>query len=93
MDQNSSVAEEEKFKRLIEILTEAKKRDASDIHLAPASPVMLRIDGVLVPIENQYFKPYDIDIMLEEMLTEEQQNDLKENGELDFAYSVPEFIP
>ena len=91
MDQNSSVAEEEKFKRLIEILTEAKKRDASDIHLAPASPVMLRIDGVLVPIENQYFKPYDIDIMLEEMLTEEQHNELKENGELDFAYSVPGF--
>ena len=91
MDTLPDVANDPKLKRLTDILTEAKRQNASDIHLAPASPVMLRVDGVLVPVPEQYFKPYEIDAMIEVMLTPEQLATLKEAGELDFAYSLPGF--
>ena len=49
-----------KLQKFVEILTEAKKLNSSDIHLAPASPVMLRVDGALIPLEGMAFKPFEI---------------------------------
>ena len=83
--------EDPRLEELVEILTRAKQIDASDIHLAPASPVMLRVDGELVPQDQFFLKPFAIEKMLEAMLTEEQERDLKHNGELDFAYSISGF--
>ncbi|MCR5668984.1 MAG: PilT/PilU family type 4a pilus ATPase [Lachnospiraceae bacterium] len=83
--------QEAKLEGLIEILREAKIRNASDIHLAPASPVLFRIDGELVPLPDRYFKPYEIDSMLDTMLSSNQMKELKERGELDFAYSITGF--
>jgi twitching motility protein PilT len=83
--------QEAKLDGLIEILREAKIRNASDIHLAPASPVLFRIDGELVPLPDRYFKPYEIDSMLDTMLSSNQMKELKERGELDFAYSITGF--
>lgn len=83
--------QEQKLSQLINIMDIAKKMNASDIHLAPASPVMLRVDGVMTPVPEIYFKPFEIDQMLEEMLDKEQLDELAEMGELDFAYSLPNF--
>lgn len=83
--------QEAKLEGLIEILREAKIRNASDIHLAPASPVLFRIDGELVPLSDRYFKPYEIDSMLDTMLSSNQMKELKGQGELDFAYSITGF--
>ena len=83
--------QERKLARLIDILNVAKEKSASDIHLAPASPVMLRVDGELVPVEDMFFKPFEIDNMLKAMLDEEQLAELEEKGELDFAYSLSNF--
>jgi twitching motility protein PilT len=83
--------QEAKLEGLIEILREAKIRNASDIHLAPASPVLFRIDGELVPLPDRYFKPYEIDSMLDTMLSSNQMKELKERGELDFEYSITGF--
>lgn len=83
--------QEAKLQGLIDILREAKIRNASDIHLAPASPVMLRINGELVPLPDIYFKPYEIDSMLDTMLSPYQMMELKDKGELDFAYSITGF--
>lgn len=80
-----------KLQKFVEILTEAKKLNSSDIHLAPASPVMLRVDGALIPLEGMAFKPFEIDELLEVMLEESQLDELEEMGEIDFAYSVPGF--
>ena len=80
-----------KLQKFVEILTEAKKLNSSDIHLAPASPVMLRVDGALIPLEGMAFKPFEIDELLEVMLDETQLEELEEMGEIDFAYSVPGF--
>jgi twitching motility protein PilT len=91
MAELTEAEKQQKLSKFIEILTEAQRLESSDIHLAPASPVMLRVDGELVPMENIFFKPFEIDAMLEVMLSPEQMKELHEMGELDFAYSVPGF--
>ena len=80
-----------KLQKFVQILTEAKRLNSSDVHLAPASPVMLRVDGVLVPLQGMDFKPFEIDELLKVMLDEAQLRELDAMGELDFAYSVPGF--
>ena len=67
--------------RIEMFLREGNEKGASDIHLAPGSPVMFRIDGELVPASDEKIKPFEIEEMIE----------LKENGELDFAYSIAGF--
>lgn len=44
---------------------------------------MFRIDGELVPASDEKIKPFEIEEMIEPLLTEEQKAELKENGELD----------
>ncbi len=80
-----------KLQKFVQILTEAKRLNSSDLHLAPASPVMLRVDGALVPMQGMDFKPFEIDELLRVMLDNTQLAELEKNGEIDFAYSVPGF--
>ena len=74
-----------------EILQLAKEKKASDIHLAPGSPVMLRIDGQLLPQTQNRLKPNEVERILEPMLSDVQKQRLKEDGELDFAFSIPNY--
>ena len=74
-----------------EILQLAKEKKASDIHLAPGSPVMLRIDGQLLPQTQTRLKPNEVELILEPMLSDVQKQRLKEDGELDFAFSIPNY--
>ena len=39
--------------QIVDILKAAQQQNSSDIHIAPGNPVMLRIDGMLVPQGNQ----------------------------------------
>ncbi len=72
-------------------LQEGNDRGASDIHLAPGSPVMYRIDGDMVPASEERIMPFEIEELVAPMLTEEQKDELQRNGELDFAYSIAGF--
>ncbi|MCF0131747.1 MAG: type IV pilus twitching motility protein PilT [Pseudobutyrivibrio sp.] len=86
--------EEQKDPRLekfISILQKTKENGGSDIHLAPRSPIMIRLDGVLVPLEGMSIEPFEIEGMLEVMLTPEQNKVLDEMGELDYAFSIGGF--
>lgn len=74
-----------------EVLRLAKENDASDIHISPGNPVMLRIDGDLEPVGEQKLMPGDIDEMLRPVMSVEQLNHLEKVGELDFAFSVTGF--
>lgn len=82
---------EESLNRISEILKEAKKRGASDIHLAQGKQVMFRIDGELVKMSEEEVNPFEIEKMIKSMLTEAQMQALEEEGELDFAYSIAGF--
>jgi len=74
-----------------EILRLAKEIDASDIHMAPGSPLMFRINGRLVPQNDEIMKPADVDVIIKMIMTKEQLADLERIGELDFAFSIPGF--
>lgn len=74
-----------------EILKLAKEIDASDIHMAPGSPLMFRINGRLVPQNDEIMKPAEIDNIIRPVMTKEQIADLERIGELDFAFSIPGF--
>ena len=63
--------------RIEMFLREGNEKGASDIHLAPGSPVMFRIDGELVPASDEKIKPFEIEEMIEPLLTEEQKAELQ----------------
>jgi twitching motility protein PilT len=73
------------------VLRLAQENDASDIHIAPGSPLMLRIDGELVPQSEVNLRPDDILDMVKPLLSEEQMQELERVGEYDFSFSVPGF--
>lgn len=81
----------EEIMDISQILKEAQERGASDIHLAPGTQVMFRIDGKLVKMSEEIVPPFAIEKMMEPMLSEEQKVQLKAAGELDYAYSIPGF--
>lgn len=85
------MTEENKLEKLEHIMRIAGEQKASDVHLAPGSPVMFRIDGELEPMSNEKVKPYEVEAMIEPMLSESQMAELEQNGELDFAYSMAGF--
>lgn len=79
------------LKKITEILEQAKERGASDIHLAPGTQIMFRIDGGLVRMSDEKIEPFEIEKLIKPMLTEAQKRELEQRGELDFAYSIPGF--
>lgn len=74
-----------------EILRLAKEIDASDIHMAPGSPLMFRINGRLVPQNEETLKPAEVDAIIKTIMDKEQLAELAKAGELDFAFSIPGF--
>jgi twitching motility protein PilT len=73
------------------VLRLAQENDASDIHVAPGSPLMLRIDGELVPQSEVNLRPDDILDMVKSLLSEEQMQELERVGEFDFSFSASGF--
>jgi twitching motility protein PilT len=74
-----------------EVLRLAQANNASDIHISPGSPLMLRVDGELVPQGDIKLTPDEISDMLRPLMSADQLNHLEKVGELDFAFSVPGF--
>ena len=66
------------------------KKGASDLHLWIPSPPVLRIDGVLTPL-NQFPKvtPEYVESVFKEITTTEQRETFLQYLELDFAFSIP----
>ena len=73
------------------ILCYASENHASDIHLAPMSPLMVRVDGELIPVSDHMLQPQDTLDIIRPMMNDKQWEELERLGELDFAYSFPGF--
>jgi twitching motility protein PilT len=73
-----------------ELLAEAVKQGASDLHLVSWSPPILRINGSLVPLDHPQMKPADISPMIVSLLTEEQRNRFQQEWELDLSITLKE---
>ena len=75
-----------------EFLKIAIERDASDLHLKAGNHPMLRVHGTLTPLTGfPRLTPQDTDDLAGQMMTEFQKKRLKEDLDLDLAYSLPGF--
>lgn len=74
---------------LNDLLKYTASHNASDLHLKPMRPPLLRVEGKLVPAQMQPLTPQDLDRMLKEVLSEKQKKHLEENLYVDFGHSLP----
>jgi twitching motility protein PilT len=70
---------------LLKLMT---SKGASDLHLKPTRPPLLRIDGRLMPVESDPLRPDDIEEMLLAILTPAQKARLEERQAVDVGYGV-----
>jgi twitching motility protein PilT len=71
--------------RLLKFMTD---KGASDLHLKPTRPPLLRINGRLMPIEAPPLKPDELNEMLQGILTPRQKTKLEERMSVDTGYGV-----
>ncbi|MYM66533.1 PilT/PilU family type 4a pilus ATPase [Pseudoduganella sp. FT55W] len=66
-----------------------KEKNASDMFFAVNSPVHIKINGNLIPINQQKLEPENIHALLAEIATPEQMDELAATNELNMGVSVP----
>ncbi|MEM6884759.1 MAG: PilT/PilU family type 4a pilus ATPase [Verrucomicrobiota bacterium] len=76
-----------------EFLKIAVESGASDLHLGPDAPPMMRHNGLLRPISDQYglLSPEHSEALAKEFLTQEQIDVVEESGAYDFCYEHESF--
>jgi twitching motility protein PilT len=65
------------------------KKGASDLHLKPMRPPLLRIKGKLIPLNTEALQPKDLEGMLLEILGPSQKEKLDKNQSVDLGYGLP----
>ncbi|MFN7939988.1 MAG: PilT/PilU family type 4a pilus ATPase [Thermoanaerobaculia bacterium] len=73
---------------LDELLRYMTQNGASDLHLKPTRPPLMRLHGKLVPIEMEPLKVEDIRGMVEPILQPHQKRKLEERFSVDLGYGV-----
>jgi twitching motility protein PilU len=66
-----------------------KEKNASDMFFAVNSPVHIKINGNLIPINQHKLDPDNIDSLLSEIATPAQLEELQRTNELNMGISVP----
>ena len=69
------------------LMAEAINRGASDLHISVGYPPILRIDGELVNVGENFLSPQEADKLIFSVLTDERKELLEVNREIDFAYT------
>jgi twitching motility protein PilT len=73
---------------LTDLLKFMARKEASDLHLKPMRPPLLRIKGRLVSVNTDILQPADIERMLLEILTPAQKLRLEQNQSVDIGYGL-----
>ncbi|HKB80775.1 MAG TPA: ATPase, T2SS/T4P/T4SS family, partial [Thermoanaerobaculia bacterium] len=74
---------------LNDLLVYMAKQEASDLHLKPMRPPLVRIRGKLVPVKTEPLKPADLEKMLLPILNKPQRDKFDAQQSVDFGYGVP----
>ncbi len=74
-------------KNLTELLQAARGMTASDIHITTGCCVQFRVDGAIVDLDDEILTAGQVYSLANEILDERTTAILKEDGEVDFAYS------
>jgi twitching motility protein PilT len=65
------------------------QQEASDLHLKPMRPPLLRMKGKLLPLKTDPLHPDLLREMLNTLLTDRMRGQLEEHSAIDFGHSVP----
>ncbi len=65
------------------------KQQASDLHLKPMRPPLVRVQGKLIPIKTDPLKPADLERMLLPLLNRVAEGEVRATQSVDFGYGVP----
>jgi twitching motility protein PilT len=82
-------AEQQPAFTLNDLLVYMAKQEASDLHLKPMRPPLVRIRGKLIPIKTDPLKPADLEKMLLPILNKPQKERFDSTQSVDFGYGVP----
>jgi twitching motility protein PilT len=74
---------------LNDLLSYMAKQQASDLHLKPMRPPLVRVQGKLIPIKTEALKPADLERMLLPLLNRTQKDKFDAQQSVDFGYGVP----
>ncbi|MFS2015643.1 PilT/PilU family type 4a pilus ATPase [Massilia sp. CT11-108] len=74
------------MERLFQLM---KEKNASDMFFAVNSPVHIKINGNLIPINQNKLEPDNIRVLLSEIASPEQMDELDRDNELNMGISVP----
>jgi twitching motility protein PilU len=74
------------MERLFQLM---KEKNASDMFFAVNSPVHIKINGNLIPINQNKLEPENIQVLLSEVASPEQMAELERENELNMGISVP----
>ncbi|MCP2605077.1 type IV pilus twitching motility protein PilT [Candidatus Aminicenantes bacterium AH-873-B07] len=75
-------------KTLQEFLKITIERNATDLHITTNVPPMIRINGVLVPIDHPPLTASDTKNLIYSVLNDAQKKKFEENLELDFSFGI-----
>ena len=75
---------------LTELLGEAKKLNASDLHITVGVPPQVRVNGALIAMENcPRLMGDDTQELVESIMGERQKSLFEDKGEVDFSFGIP----
>ena len=74
---------------LNDLLVYMAKQHASDLHLKPMRPPLVRVQGKLIAIKTDPLKPADLERMLLPLLNRSQKERFDAQQSVDFGYGVP----
>lgn len=90
MSIESATAQSQTSAGLNELLVYMAKQEASDLHLKPMRPPLIRVRGRLIPIPGaDPLKPADLEKMLLPILNRTQREKFDQIQSVDFGYGVP----
>lgn len=75
--------------KIRDLLVVARERGASDLHLTAESAPILRVDGMLVPLDGPPLSRNAVLQILYEIIADEQKERFSQTRELDFSLDVP----
>lgn len=78
-----------KLPDIVDLLTLAFERSASDLVITVGLPPMVKLDGEFQPTEYDTLSPQDTRRLLYALMDERQQRIFEEEKELDFSFSLP----
>lgn len=71
-----------------ELLKKAVTRKASDLHITVGLPPMIRVNGKLIPLDEQKLFPSDTQQLFSQIATKAQQKRFNKERDLDFSYAI-----